>query len=160
MHTTSLLFGTTVLAVALGLENHRRRTENSLDLTRSEPFPPESSREHRPPGNRFTELDKVYVEKRRLGRCWTNGLIALIGLLALIAGGVGKGHSWLILWSLIPLLLSVIVALAMMDAWRTHTYLLRKIPELQTSSLGSERHPSLDTVANSETNGPDAVNRS
>ena len=117
MHVVSLLFGTSIVAVAMGLESHRRFQDHALKPV--------------------TALDKTYVESRAIYRRMTNGLLALIGCLALAAGFVGGGPVWIVLWALVPLFVVAIVVLAMFDMLRTKSYLSRKMPELRAESLGA-----------------------
>lgn len=116
MHVVSLLFGTWIVAVALGLESHRRR-QDRVETGRS-------------------QLDLCYRAGRRRCRRWTNLLIGAVGLLALAAGVAGTGPVWMVLWALVPLVLCGIVALACSDVLRTNRYIERKLPELRREILG------------------------
>lgn len=116
MHVVSLLFGIWIVAVALGLESHRRHHDRV-----------ESGR---------SPLDLCYRAGRRRCRRWTNLLFAAVGLLAAAAGIVGPGPAWLVLWALVPLILCGIVALALSDVLRTNRYIERKLPELRREILG------------------------
>lgn len=116
MHVVSLLFGIWVVAVALGLESHRRHSDR-VETGRS-------------------PLDVCYRAGRRRGRRWTNLLVAVIGLLATAAGVIGVGPIWMVLWALVPPVLCGIVVLAVGDFWRTNRYLQHKLPELRREILG------------------------
>lgn len=118
MHVVSLLFGVWVVAVALGLESHRRH-QDRVETGRS-------------------AMDRGYQAGRRRYRRWTNLLVGAVGLLASAAGIVGLGPVWLVLWALVPLVLCGIVTLAVGDAWRTHRYLEHKLPELRREILGAD----------------------
>lgn len=117
MHFASLVFGTSIVAVAIALESHRRLHDRSADT--------------------HTDLDVDYRTRRHRGRGWTNGLVLLIGFLAFFAGIVGQGIVFIALWSAIPLILLFIVGFAFLDAFRTHRYLHAKLPELEKQSLGN-----------------------
>lgn len=119
MHYVSLFFGTSVIAVAFGLESHRRLHDQSL--------------------NPSSKLDESYKRSRRRFRLWTNAIIALIGFLAAAAGFVGRGPVWIVLWALIPIFVLAIVVLAISDVVRTNSYLVRKLPELRAETLGHAR---------------------
>lgn len=121
MHTASLFFGTSVVAIAIGLESYRRLHDHS-SLSPSE-FP-------------ASTLDQTYRTQRSRNRIWTNMLVALIGILAMCAGLLGGGPIWIALWAAIPLILVVIVSLAFADVARTHKYLREKLPEIQKEALG------------------------
>lgn len=117
MHYVSLFFGTSVIAIALGLESHRRLHDLSLSPS--------------------SNLDKDYIRSRRRFRLWTNAIIALIGILAAAAGFVGRGPVWIVLWAVIPVFVLAIVVLAISDVIRTNSYLVRKLPELRAETLGN-----------------------
>lgn len=116
MHFASLFFGTSVIAIALGLESHRRRHDQTMVPT--------------------TQVDQDYMRTRRRYRLWTNWLIGFIGVLAAAAGVVGAGPIWIVLWAIIPLLVVAITLLAFTDAVTTNSYLHRKLPELRAEHLG------------------------
>lgn len=118
MHVASLLFGIWIVAVALGLESHRRH-DDRVETGRS-------------------PLDLGYRAGRRRYRRWTNLLVAAVGLLASAAGVVGTGPAWLVLWALIPLVLCGVIALAVGDMLRTNRYVERKLPELRREILGAD----------------------
>ncbi len=121
MHTASLFFGTSVVAIAIGLESYRRLHDHSSSSHRELPI---------------SNLDQTYRTQRSRNRIWTNMLVALIGILAMVAGLLGGGPVWIALWAAIPLILVVIVTLAFADVARTHKYLREKLPEIQKESLG------------------------
>jgi 4-hydroxybenzoate polyprenyltransferase len=125
MHAVSLLFGTTIIAIALGLESHRRYQDFTIE--------------------RKTNLDIAYMTGRRRYRLWTNLLMGTIGGLALAAGLIGRGPTWIVLWTLVPLVLVVIVCLAVSDMFHTRRYLQEKLPELRRQTL--DRHQ--DSSSNS-----------
>lgn len=127
MHHVSLLFGTTIIAIALGLESHRRYQDVAID--------------------RKTNLDIAYMNGRRWYRLWTNVLMGMIGGLALVAGLVGQGPIWIVLWTLVPLVLIMIVCLAVSDMFHTRRYLQDKIPELRSQTLDRNH----DSSSNSST---------
>jgi energy-converting hydrogenase Eha subunit E len=114
----SLLFGSSVVAISLGLESHRRLHDLAMTCA--------------------TEIDRIYVNSRKKNRCWTNAMLALIGGLAAAAGFVGRGPIWIVLWATIPLVVVVVMTLAVADVFRTQRYLARKIPELRAETLGRE----------------------
>ena len=115
MDYASLFFGMSLGCVALGLESHRRLFDRRAGAA--------------------TALDHAYVAKRKRGRGWTNLLVALMGLLAAVAGLVGAGPIWLSLWAAIPLLLAGVVFMASLDVLRTDRYLRAKLPELERQTL-------------------------
>lgn len=121
MHSASLFFGTSVVAIAIGLESYRRLHDQSSAAHRELPT---------------SDLDQTYRTQRSRNRIWTNLLVALIGILAMCAGLLGRGPVWIALWAAIPLILVVIVSLAFADVVRTHKYLREKLPEIQKESLG------------------------
>ncbi|XZE53127.1 hypothetical protein SH139x_004848 [Planctomycetaceae bacterium SH139] len=115
MDFASLLLGLIVLLVAWGLERYRR----SRHWQTAQP----------------TQLDQDYAAARQRGRGWTNGLVALIGGLIVLAGLAGRGPIWYVLWVAVPLVLVPMVGLACIDMLRTERYLQAKIPELERQSL-------------------------
>lgn len=91
-----------------------------------------------------SELDERYHAKRTRGRRLVHILMAVCGLLAIFAGGVGRGQAFLLCWASIPLVLFVIVMLAMLDAFHTYRYHAQKLPELRKASfpeIDSDRDP-------------------
>lgn len=130
MDFASLGLGVVVLAIALGLESHRR-------LAQWRPSEP-------------TEVDLRYAAKRQRSRGWTNVLFALIGGLAAVAGLVGRGPVWFGLWAAIPLALAGVIVMACFDLLHTDRFLREKLPELQRQTLRrpASRFPSGDRPEN------------
>ncbi len=115
MDFASLLVGISVISVAVGLESHRRLSQWSATDA--------------------TELDLQYAARRKRVRQWTNGLFALLGLLAVTAGVIGPGFIWFGLWTAVPLVLLATVVLACWDFLHTERYLQKKIPEIRRETL-------------------------
>lgn len=118
MDFASLIFGTSLMAVALALESHRRLLDGPSAL------------------HDLTVLDAEYRRGRVRGRGWINCLVGLIGALALLAGFFGAGYVWVAIWAAIPLILLMIILMACLDLVRTQRYLQEKIPELERQMLG------------------------
>lgn len=66
--------------------------------------------------------DQPYLRSRVRHRTLVNGLLALVGCVALGAGVVGYGPAFALLWAAVPLLIFIIVVLALVDAFRTQQY--------------------------------------
>jgi hypothetical protein len=83
-----------------------------------------------------TALDREYLATRTRARKRIHALIAISGLLILIAAFAGPGPVWLGAWLGVMALLVTVVFLAGLDALRTHRYHVRKLPEIRREILG------------------------
>lgn len=82
-----------------------------------------------------TQLDDEYRDRRRRRRTVIHFLLLSCGVLAAAAGFAGKGRVWIGCWMTISLTLMVIIVLALLDGFRTHRYLKRKLPEIRRDVL-------------------------
>ncbi|MCH1496485.1 MAG: hypothetical protein L7U72_14795 [Rubripirellula sp.] len=85
-----------------------------------------------------TELDQEYRVARLRSRRRINFLIAVCGVLILIAAFASPGNLWAICWILVMMGLVLVVFLAGVDAFRTHRYHQRKLPEIRKQSFGDD----------------------
>jgi len=81
------------------------------------------------------EADYVYLAKRKRSRSLVNAMIGICGLLILVATFAGVGLIFAAAWSIVSLMLMVIVALAMLDAFRTHRHHQEKMRELRRRAI-------------------------
>lgn len=84
---------------------------------------------------RESELDTRYYGVRTRRRRLVHLLLAIIGALGLTAGLLGHGRAFILIWAAVPLVVLLIVILAMLDAYQTHRYLSKKLPEIQAASF-------------------------
>jgi hypothetical protein len=85
-----------------------------------------------------TDLDKQYRDKRSRSRAGIHAIIAVCGLLVLIAACAGAGAVWLAAWTCVILGLFAVIFLAGIDALRTHRYHAEKLPEIRREVLGDD----------------------
>jgi Flp pilus assembly protein TadB len=79
---------------------------------------------------RLTDLDRHYFQRRGRSRRRTNGILALCGVLILVAAFAGPGLIWMAAWMCVTVALATVVGLAGLDALRTHRYQNAKLDEL------------------------------
>ena len=77
-----------------------------------------------------TDLDQEYRSRRLRSRRRINGLIAICGVLILIAAAL--------CWILVMVGLMLVVFLAGVDVFRTHRYHQKKLPEIRKQTLGDD----------------------
>ncbi len=118
MFEGSLLLGTTLLCFAYWL--HWNETQG---------WPNESF---------VTELDNRYHATRSRSRKRIHIIIAICGVLILVAAIVGPGPVWVASWMCVTVALLTVVVLAGVDAIRTHRYHSDKLPEIRRQVLGEE----------------------
>jgi peptidoglycan/LPS O-acetylase OafA/YrhL len=82
-----------------------------------------------------TELDHDYHSRRSRSRRRIHLIIAGCGALILIAAFFGPSPQWLAAWTCVIIGLVTVVFLAAIDAFRTHQYHLRKLPEIERDFL-------------------------
>ena len=83
-----------------------------------------------------TQLDKDYLTRRKKSRRRVNLIIGGCGVLILVATLAGPGPIWLAAWMSVSVGLLTVVALALLDAVRTHRYHRKKLPEIREKTLG------------------------
>ena len=83
-------------------------------------------------------LDQRYLGKRRWLRRAIHLLLLISGVIVLVAGYAGPGRVWVLGWLAVSGLLVMVLALAVVDLWRTKRYLRRKLPELRRQTLGDD----------------------
>ena len=83
-------------------------------------------------------LDQRYLGKRRWLRRAIHLLLLISGVIVLVAGFAGPGRVWVFGWLAVAGLLVMVLALAVVDLWRTKRYLRRKLPELRRQTLGDD----------------------
>jgi hypothetical protein len=122
MFAGSLILGATLLGFAAWLHWNESRG-----------WPEESG------SNRFaeTELDKLYHSRRYRARTRIHAIIAICGMLVLVAAFAGPGPVWMGAWMSVFVALMTVITLACFDAFRTHRYLRDKLEhERDRSSSG------------------------
>ncbi len=85
-----------------------------------------------------TELDHQYRDKRLRSRGRIHMIIAGCGILILIAAVAGEGLVWVAAWMCVMAGLIAVVFLAGIDAFRTHRYQSKKLPEIRREVLGDD----------------------
>ncbi len=85
-----------------------------------------------------TDLDQEYRSRRLRSRRRINGLIAICGVLILIAAFASPGNLWALCWILVMVGLMLVVFLAGVDVFRTHRYHQKKLPEIRKQTLGDD----------------------
>lgn len=83
-----------------------------------------------------TDLDKQYRARRLRSRKRIHYLIAGCGVLVLVAAFSGPSIPWMVCWGLVMIGLVAVMILAAADAFHTHRYHLKKLPEIQKETLG------------------------
>lgn len=83
-----------------------------------------------------SELDEDYYGRRYRRRRLVHLLLVIVGALALLAGAIGRGGAFALIWAAVPLLIFIVVLLALADAYQTFRYHDEKLPELKETSLG------------------------
>ncbi|QDV56456.1 hypothetical protein [Rosistilla oblonga] len=86
-------------------------------------------------GEPESELDTRYYRVRTRRRRMVHLLLGIIGSLSIAAGVLGQGRAFFLIWAAVPLVVFLIVILAMLDAYQTHRYLVKKLPEIQAASF-------------------------
>ena len=120
MFAGSMVLGFTVLGFAIWL--HWNETRG---------WPGEGSNE--------TKLDNQYYEQRSRSRTRIHAIIALCGILIIVAGVVGPGGPvWVSAWMIVMVALMTVVLLAGLDALRTHRYHIAKLPEIRRKHFGED----------------------
>lgn len=119
MFAGGLILGTTLIAFAIWL--HRQEQHGWEGEHRSE-----------------SELDVAYYRRRRRSRMWVHLTLGGCGVLIYVATFFGPGVVWLICWMLVSIALLAVVAMALIDALRTHRYHNQKLPEIRRRWLGDE----------------------
>jgi Flp pilus assembly protein TadB len=82
-----------------------------------------------------TELDRDYHSHRSRSRFRIHLIIAACGVLILAAAFAGPSPLWMAAWTCVIIGLMTVVLLAALDAFRTHRYHLRKLPEIEREFL-------------------------
>lgn len=87
----------------------------------------------------ITELDHQYRAKRARARGRIHIIIAVCGVLILIAAFAGPDHPvWVAAWMCVMAGLVSVMCLAALDAFRTHRYQTSKLPEIRRQILGDD----------------------
>ena len=118
MFAGSLVLGITVLCFALWL--HWNDTHG---------WPNESFK---------TERDNHYLARRKRSRKRIHIIIAACGVLILVAALAGPGPVWIAAWMSVILALLTVIILAGFDAFRTHRYQNKKLPENRRDLLSDD----------------------
>ena len=92
------------------------------------------------PQEESTLVDAEYRQSRRRRRARIHALLGIAAVLIAVAGVAGTGELWRTrvwvgCWSVVILILLTVVVLAMLDGFRTHRYIQRKLPELRREML-------------------------
>ena len=92
------------------------------------------------PQEESTLVDAEYRQSRRRRRDRIHALLGIAAVLIAVAGVAGTGELWRTrvwvgCWSVVILILLTVVVLAMLDGFRTHRYIQRKLPELRREML-------------------------
>lgn len=111
-----LILGTTILGFVIWLEWRERQTD---DAARG--------------------FEREYLARRRRGRVAIHWILVVTGFLVLLTGIVPRGMLWIALWSAVCGLLVMVVAVAMVDLWRSNRYLYHKLPEIRRETLGKTK---------------------
>lgn len=133
MFAASLLLGTTILGFAAWLEWRERES-----------------------GDAAQGFEEDYLRRRRRGRSAIHIMLAIAGVFVIAAGFAGRGLVWVALWSAVCGLLLLVVAVAMLDLWRSNRYLHRKLPEMRRQALGPSSPSERKTHSDGETRSKSA----
>lgn len=77
-----------------------------------------------------TELDLKYLDRRTRSRRRIHMIIAVCGILILVAAFAGPGPVWIASWMTVMVALAIVVVLAGFDALRTYRYQNAKLKSL------------------------------
>lgn len=91
--------------------------------------------------NPRTDLDRDYLATRTKARQRIHWLIGASGVMVLVAAFAGPGPVWLLAWTGVIVLLLIVVLLAGFDAFRSHRYHVRKLPEIRREIFGEQDQP-------------------
>ena len=116
MDVSSLLVGIAVLLV-VGILETRNRSVSAEQLE--------------------SDTDRDYFYRRGRRRRLVHVILGIVGILAIAAGGVGRGDAYVLIWAAVPLLILIAVLLAMADGYRTVQYHDQKLPEVREATLAS-----------------------
>lgn len=92
------------------------------------------------PEEESTIVDAEYRQSRQRRRDRIHALLGAAAILIAVAGVAGTGELWRTriwvgCWLVVILILLTVVMLAMLDGFRTHRYIQRKLPELRREML-------------------------
>ncbi len=77
-----------------------------------------------------TPLDQDYFRRRGRSRRRTNSILAICGVLILVAAMAGPGPIWIACWLCVMVALATVLALAALDVLRTYRYQNAKLDEI------------------------------
>ena len=91
------------------------------------------------PNEKFkTEIDNRYLAQRKRSRKRIHIIIALCGVLIIVAAIAGPGPIWVAAWMSVIVALLTVIVLAGFDAFRTHRYQKEKLPEIRRGTLNDD----------------------
>lgn len=86
-----------------------------------------------------SDTDHEYLTRRMRARRRIHVILAVCGLLILIASFAGPSHVlWVAAWMSVMAALMTVVILAALDAYRTQRYHAKKLPEIRSRMLGGD----------------------